>query len=144
MTPTLPELLTGITIALSTPLPPEASGEYAAGRQGMLSMISMLCAQEAERGPAARVWENGAMRALFGRATPAYDARLGGRLSAAAVGVDAQFTWGGLDAANADLRRILIALHEAVEDAGDGALDREILNFYRDMARARRLELAGG
>ena len=144
MNPTLPDLLTGITVALSIPLPPEASGEYAAGRQGMIATIAILCAQEAERGGAARVWENGAMRALFGRAAPKYDGGLGGRPRQAASGVDADFTWAGLDAANADLRRVLIALHEAVEDAGDRRLDREILNLYRDMARARRLDLAGG
>ena len=84
------------------------------------------------------------MRALFVRAAPKYDVKLGGRLRQAASGVDADFTWAGLDAANADLRRVLIALHEAVEAAGDRRQDREILNLYRDMARARRLDLAGG
>ncbi|HWA60095.1 MAG TPA: hypothetical protein VG939_01910 [Caulobacteraceae bacterium] len=141
MTPSLPEILRGQAVALSTPMPPEATGDYMAGRFGMLASLAILASQEAERGPAARVWENNALRQLFGRVAGAYDARLDGRLSAAAATADTEFTWSALDAANADLRRVLIALHEAVEAANDAALDREILALYRDMAHERRLEL---
>ncbi len=112
-----------------------------AGRFGMLASLAVLASQEAERGPAARVWENNALRQLFGRAAGAYDATLQGRLSAAAATSDTEFTWSALDGANADLRRVLIALHEAVEAARDTVLDREILALYRDMAHERRLDL---
>ena len=78
MTPTLPEILRGEAIAMSTLLPPEAGGDYAAGRTGMLASLAMLASQEAERGPAARVWENGAMRGMLGQAAGVYDAGLGG------------------------------------------------------------------
>jgi hypothetical protein len=147
MTPALPDILTGQAVALATPLPPEASGEYAAGRAAILTLLALLAAQEAERGAAARVWENGALRALLAGAAAAYDGALGGRLALAAAAVDEDFSWTALDAANADLRRLLIALHEAAEGRGDGALDREILALYARMAQARRLELpalAGG
>jgi hypothetical protein len=144
MTPTLPDIMTGVAVALSTPLPPESGGDYMAGRAGMLSMLSLLSAQEAERGTAARVWENGAIRALLGKAAPAYDARLDGALAKAAAETDTDMAWSAMDKANAALRRLLIALHEAVETAGDADLDRAILGLYRDMAHARRLELAGG
>ncbi len=141
MTPSLPDILTGYFIALTTPLPPEASGDYAAGQLGILGMLAVLAAQEAERGTAARLWENGAMRALFAEAVSGFDGDLGGRLAAAAAGADDDFTWTALDRANADLRRLLIALHEAVEERRDAALDRAILALYRRMAHERRLDL---
>ncbi|HEX7758181.1 MAG TPA: hypothetical protein VF459_01670 [Caulobacteraceae bacterium] len=144
MTPTLPDIMTGVAVTLSTPLPPEASGDYMVGRAGMLTMLAMLAAQEAERGTAARVWENAAIRALAAKAAPAYDGALGGVLAKAAGEIDTDFTWSGLDAANAALRRLLIALHERVEAARDNDLDREIIGLYGEMAHARRLELAGG
>ena len=46
-----------------------------------------------------------------------------------------------LDRANAALRRGLIALHEAVEAAGDLARHREIVALYGEMAEKRRLDL---
>ncbi len=144
MTPTLPDIMTGVAVTLNTALPPEASGDYMVGRMGMLTMLSMLGSQEAERGTAARLWENGAIRALAARAAPAYDGALGGALAKAAGEADTDFTWTGLDAANAALRRLLIALHEGVEAAGDNNLDRDIIALYGQMAHARRLELAGG
>jgi hypothetical protein len=141
MTPSLPDILMGYFIALTAPLPPEASGDYAAGRLGILGMLAVLAAQEAERGTAARLWENGAMRALFSRAASGFDGDLGGRLATAGAGADDDFSWTALDRANADLRRLLIALHEAVEERRDTALDTTILALYRRMAHERRLEL---
>ena len=140
MTPTTAELLTGNLIVLSTPPPPESSGDYAGGMVGVTGMISILAAQEAERGAAVRVAENAMLRELFVRAG-AYDAGLGDRLVEAAGVSDGDLSISALDAANAILRRTLIALHEAVEAAGDAALDREILGLYQRMAQGRRLEL---
>jgi hypothetical protein len=132
MTPALPDILTGQAVALMTPLPPEAGGDYQAGRVGILVMLASLAAQEAERGPAARAWENAAIAALLARA---------GR--ALAEGEE-NLTWRGLDARNAELRRALIALHENAEQARDKQLQAEILALYQAMAKARRLELGGG
>ena len=126
MTPALPDILTGQMISLLTPLPPEAGPEYQAGRAGLLAMLAALAAQEAERGVAARVWENGAIRDLLGEA-----------------GEDADLSWRALDSANADLRRKLIAAHEAAEQSGDRPLQARILELYREMAKARRLQLPG-
>ncbi len=132
MTPTLPDILMGQAVALMTPLPPEAGGDYLAGRMGMLAMLAGLAAQEAERGSAARVWENGAISALLTNAGAALET------------ADENLAWSALDAANAELRLALIRLHEAAEDRGDRALQIEILDLYRQMAKARRLELQGG
>ncbi|MEO8813121.1 MAG: hypothetical protein ABI376_09460 [Caulobacteraceae bacterium] len=144
MTPALPDILMGQFVALSTPLPPEAGGDYAAGRTGMLAMLAILGAQEAERGIAVRLWENAAIRDLFAGVAADCDDALGGRLAAAAVDTDTRYEWAALDAANAELRRLLIDLHEAVEARGDAPRDRAILGLYADMARERRLVLPTG
>lgn len=128
MTPTLPDILAGQAAALMQPSPPEAGGEYTAGRMGILVMLASLAAQEAQRGPAARIWENRAIAALLG-AEPEHEPDL---------------TWRGLDARNAELRRALILRHQAAEAAGDKALQRDILALYQAMAKARRLELGVG
>ena len=99
---------------------------------GMLAMLAGLAAQEAERGSAARVWENGAIRALLAKAGAALETP------------GENLAWSALDAANAELRRALIRLHEAAEDRGDRALQIEILDLYSQMAKVRRLELSGG
>lgn len=132
MTPTLPDILMGQAVAMMTPMPPEAGGDYLAGRVGMLAMLAGLAAQEAERGSAARVWENGAIRALLAKA------------GAAPETADENLAWSALDAANAELRRALIRLHEGAEDRSDRALQIEILDLYRQMATARRLVLGAG
>ncbi len=144
MTPTLTDVLTGQAVALAAPQPPEASGDYAVGRLGLVSLLALLAAQEAERGPAARVWENAALRSLLARASGAYDGVLEGALAAAAGRAPGGFAWSALDADNAALRQALIALHEAVEASGDADLDREILDLYGAMADARRLDLPAG
>lgn len=133
MTPTISELLLGNFICLTQPVPPEASGDFMASRIGVVGMISLLAAQEAEKGIAARVWENGAIRAVLAKAADRY--------GPVPQHPDGELTFTALDAVNAELRRALIGLHTAVEAAKDAALDREILDLYRQMAQARRLDL---
>lgn len=141
MTPTLPEVLTGVVITLATPPAAESAGDFHTGMAGVCVMLSALAAQEAERGPAAAVWESATLRALFARAAPAYDQKLDGRLGASAAVGDGDGSLSALAAANAELRRTLITLHAAAEDAGDAQLDREILELYAAMAERRRLDL---
>ncbi len=135
MNPTLTDLLLGQAVAIAAPQPPEAGGDYMASRLGMIAMIATMAAQEAERGPAVRIWENEAIQALLDRTAEAYGPQTIDR----ATGED--FTWSGLDRRNADLRRALITLHEAAEARGDLAVQAEILDLYVAMAEARRLEL---
>jgi hypothetical protein len=119
------------------PPPPESMGDFLTGRVAVTGMISLLAAQEAEKGAQARVWENNAIRAVLGGAAPRY----GRSFADAASTPDASHTISALDAMNAELRQALIALHEAVEAADDKALHHEILWLYREMAEARRLDL---
>ena len=128
MTPALPDILNGLFLTLSTPPPPESSGEYMVGKLGMVAMIVALAAQEAEKGLAVRVWENAAIRGALGETkTSPPDFRLS-----------------RLDAENADLRRRLITAHEAAEARGDSKADHAFLELYKAMADARRLVIPGG
>jgi NAD(P)-dependent dehydrogenase (short-subunit alcohol dehydrogenase family) len=130
MTPSLPDVMMGHVAALSAPMPPEASGDYLVGRLGLVAMMSILAAQEAERGIDTRVWENGAIRTLLTRAA-----------SPANCSPAADLTWSALDRENAALRRALITVHIAAEEAGDAVLDRDILQLYKEMSDRRRLDL---
>jgi hypothetical protein len=143
MTPTLPDILIGCLLTLNAPLPPEAAGEYMAARMGLLAMLTALAAQEAERGPAARIWENQAIGDLFAHLSDDYRAQFGDALAAAVQAGDGDFTWSGLDRTNAALRSALIDLHQEAERRDDGDLQRAILKLYQAMAEARRLDLAG-
>lgn len=134
MTPTLTQLLSSFAVALMTPLPPEASGDFAASRNGMIANLAGLCAHEAERGVPVRVWENGAMRALLEKAAERYPVA-----APPAADTPEDLSLSRLDQVNAILRRRLIALHEAVEAAADTAMHHDILQLYREMAQARRL-----
>jgi hypothetical protein len=137
MTPTAPELLMGNFLCLIDPPPPEAMGEFMTGRVAVTAMISLLAAQEAERGLEARLWENSAIRAVLSRSAIDY----GDRFREASKGHDSHYTLTALDKANAALRRHLIALHEMAESKGDTKLHREIIALYVKMAEARRLDL---
>ncbi|ATQ43737.1 hypothetical protein [Caulobacter mirabilis] len=137
MTPTVPELLLGNFLCLIDPPPNESVGDYLQAKIGVTGMISMLCAQEAERGVEARAWENRAIRELL----QANADRYGQAFAQAAEGEDRDLSLAAMDRANAGLRRALIELHVAVEAARDAALDDEIRALYVKMADARRLDL---
>ena len=138
MSPKLPDLLVGLVVAMSASAPPEAGGDYAAARMGLVASLLILAAQEAERGPAARLWENDAISALLATESARAAEPEPERGKPGAVG-DA--TWSALDERNAALRRRLIALHEGAEARGDKALQSRILALYQQMAHARRLTL---
>ena len=136
MTLTLPDLLMGQYLSLTLPMPPEAGPDYLAGRLGLIGMIAILTAQEAEHGVAARVWENRAIQDLLARTAGLYGVAVGGE-----SGEDADLSLTALDAINAPLRMKLITLHEAAEAAGDAALTAEIIALYQAMAHRRRLQM---
>jgi hypothetical protein len=138
MTPTMTELLNGCILTLMTPPRPEDMGMFSAARIRLIALVNKLVALEAADGAAARVWENAALRALIAEAGP----RHGVSPEDAADIADGDYSLPALDAANANLRRLLIRLHEAAEQARDTELDRKILKLYCGMARRRELHLA--
>jgi hypothetical protein len=137
MTPTAPELLMGNFLCLIDPPPPEAMGEFMVGRVAVTGMISLLAAQEAERGIETRLWENSAIRAVLSKSAIDY----GERFREVSKKHDENYNLTSLDAANARLRRELIVLHEMAEAKGDEKLHKEIIGLYVKMAFARRLDL---
>lgn len=137
MTPALPDILRGNFMCLAIPAPVESQGEFMTGRVGVIALLSLLAAQEVERGTTARVWENAAIAMVLIEAADAY----GVQYAEIAETITKDLSLEALDRANAALRRGLIALHEAVEDAGDLPRHRAILGLYREMAERRRLDL---
>lgn len=135
MTPSLPDILVGNFMCMADPGPPEQQGEFMAGKVGLVALLSLLAAQEVERGAAARVAENTAIRAMLDQASGDY-----GLDSANWPTTDA-LTITDLDVVNAALRKVLISLHEAVETRGDTARHHAILRLYARMADLRRLDL---
>ncbi|WP_299010988.1 hypothetical protein [uncultured Caulobacter sp.] len=133
MTPSLPDILVGNFMCMIDPPPPEQQGEFMAGKVAVVALLSLLAAQEAERGIAARTTENAAIRAALDEAASDYAVE-------ALAGTD-DLSLGALDAANARLRQALIRLHEAVEESGDTARHHAILRLYTTMADLRRLDM---
>ncbi len=134
MTPSLPDILVGNFMCMADPGPPEQQGEFMAGKVGLVALLSLLAAQEAERGVAARVKENVLIRATLDEAVADYG------LNADWPATDA-LTLGALDSVNATLRKALIGLHEAVEAREDWPRHHAILRLYAKMADLRRLDL---
>ena len=138
MTPTVPELLNGCMLTLMTPPRAEDAGLFSAARLRLIALVNKLVALESADGAAVRVWENAALRTLIAEAGSRHGVLPGDTVEAA----DGDYSLVVLDAANAKLRRLLIRLHEAAEEAGDTELDRRILKLYCEMARRRELHLA--
>ena len=137
MTPTATDLLNGCIQALVAPPRPEDAGVFLTARMRTVALINRLVALECESGSAVRVAENAAIRSLLAQAGSKYAVLAG----TAATVSDGDYSIEALDAANARLRRLLIELHEAVELAGDKALDRKIIRLYREIAERRELKL---
>lgn len=135
MTPTAQDLLNACIMTLATPPRPEDAGMFAAARLRLVALTNKLAALEAADAAAIRVRENAALRAILADAGPAHG------IAADKLAGDGDYSIAALDAANAALRRLLIRLHEAAEQASDRALDRKILKLYRDMAGWRELHL---
>lgn len=133
MTPSLPDILVGNFLCMIDPPPPEQQGEFMAGKVAVVALLSLLAAQEAERGIAARVAENATILALLEEAAGDY--------ALEAVAGTEDLSLAALDAANARLRQALIGLHEAVEARGDTARHHAILRLYARMADLRRLDM---
>jgi hypothetical protein len=137
MTPALPDILRGNFLCLAIPAPVESQGEFMTGRVGVIALLSLLAAQEVERGTTARVWENSAIAMVLIEAAETY----GVQYAELAETITKDLSLEALDRANAALRRGLIALHEAVEVAGDLTRHRAIVGLYGEMAERRRLDL---
>ena len=135
MTPSLPDILVGNFLCMMDPPPPEQQGDFMAGKVAVVALLSLLAAQEAERGVAARRAENAALREILAEAADDHG------LDLASLPSTDDFSISALDRVNAALRAALIGLHEAVETRGDTARHHAILRLYARMAEWRRLDM---
>jgi hypothetical protein len=96
MTPTLTDILTGNALALASLAEETGGAEFSGAKISVVALLSLLAAQEAERAIAVREAENAAIAELLGIEAPEVT----------------EHSISALDAANAELRRRLIALTE--------------------------------
>jgi hypothetical protein len=147
MTPTGAEILRGGFLALTEPVTPEAQGDFALSKVGVVGMLCFLMAQELDKGVAGRVAENQSIRSLFKDAAEAdWSPPLSRRLLELSKGRDDDLTLTALDRANAVLRDALIGLHAAVEEAGGAAgqaRELRIVRLMKQSAVSHRLYLPG-
>lgn len=121
---------------------PQLPASYAQASASLTGFLLTFCAQDYENGADLRAKENADMRALFAELGPRVgDAALRAKLEAAAAGRDASLKISALDAANAELRTLLIALHETIEP--DAAANARVWAVLRAMADRRVLKLPG-
>ena len=132
MTPEADALLVIGATRLMTEIAPALPPGYAQGGASTIAMVMILASQEYAKGADTRIWENDRMSRLLQENGVEDDTRA------------ASNTIADLNAANAVLRRKLMALHERLEGE-DGARAREaersILAFLKESSDRRRLFL---
>ncbi len=118
---------------------------YGQGSAGLLTGLLMISAMEYDRAAEVRVEDNRDMRALFAELAPKVtDAGLRDAVAAAAKGGDGSLRISALNAANAELRTVLIALQAHVEDAGDVAAQKRVWDVLKASAARRMLSVGTG
>lgn len=116
MNPDVGQILTTSAAQLMQNIVPLVPQGYAQGQGALLSFMMIMSAQEYERAAEIRAGENADMRALFAALAPQIeDAELREKILAAAQTRDDSLAISALNATNADLRRLLIALQAHVE-----------------------------
>ncbi|HTK80222.1 MAG TPA: hypothetical protein VL286_07250 [Rhizomicrobium sp.] len=120
---------------------------YAQGTTSLLAFMMLMSAQEYERAADIRAIENAEIRALFAELGSLADSGLRARLSEAAATKDNSLRISTLNAANDELRRLLIVLQAHLEERpGAGARDaeRRIWQVLKATAQRRLVRLPAG
>jgi hypothetical protein len=148
MKPEADQVLTTSALQLLMNLAPLLPSGYPQGTASLIAMLSIMAAQEYERGADIRAAENNDMRRLFSKlAALASDEALKTRLLAAAATQDSSLAISALDAANYELRRLLIALQAHVEQqSGENAraAERRIWVVLKAAADRRLVRVPAG
>ena len=143
MTPDVDQILKTSAAQLMTNIMPLLPPGYAQGHASLLSFMMIMSAQEYGRAAEVRAAENADMRSLFAAlASDIADRDLREKLVAAAEVRDPSLAIAALNASNAELRRLLIALHVHVETHGPKAAERRIWEVLQ-RAAARRVVTLG-
>lgn len=136
MTPEVDGMINATATRLMTQVFPALPPGYGQSSAGLTGMLLLFAAQQFENAADIRVWENGEMRKLLTRG--ANWSRPAEIAPAPSLKISA------LNAENHALKKALIALHAAVEDAkGEAArtFERDILAFLEAASDRRRLHL---
>ncbi len=142
MTPDADAILNISAEQLTGQILPALGTSYLQGTVMLTALLMKFAAREYERGADIRAAENADMRTLFGELAPDIgDAALRAQLEAAAATRDASLTISALNAANAELRSVLIALQTCVEEAGAPAAQKRIWDVLKAMASRRVVSL---
>jgi hypothetical protein len=139
MKPEADDILGTAADQLMGQIAPNLGAAYLQGALAVQALLMKFAAREYERGADIRAAENADMRALFAELAPkAGDTDLRAQLEAAAATHDSSLTISALNTANADLRRLLIALQTHVENAGDRDAQHRVWDVLK-AASARRV-----
>lgn len=146
MKPDVDRLLEVAAMELIGKISPALPTRYQQSNAAALGALLLATREELECGAARRIEENAALRNLFADSLAVVeDAALHRRLESAARGVEANFTIGALEAANATLRGLLVELHAHVEELDTPAarqLDEAIWSELVASTERRKLSLA--
>ena len=143
MSPEVDQILLISSSQLSGALVPLLPAGYSQGQASLLSFMMVMCAQEYERGADVRASENSDVRALFRTlAAEIADRGLRAQLTAAADTRDESLTISALNTNNAELRRLLIALHAHLEQQDNHAAQARIWELLKRSAARRLVKLA--
>lgn len=146
MKPEADQVLTTSAFQLLMNVAPLLPSGYPQGTASLIAMLSMMAAQEYERGAEIRAVENKDMRRLFGELEPSVaDDALKARLLVAAETKDTSLAISALDAANYVLRRLLIELQAHMEQQpGARDAERRIWAVLKAAAERRLVRLPMG
>lgn len=142
MKPEANDILEKSAAQLMGQLAPQLAASYAHGSAALLALLMKFAAREYERGADIRAAENTDMRVLFAELAPSVrDVPLKARLKVAADKRDPSLTISALNAANNDLRRLLIELQVHIEGIGARAAEKRIWGSLKAMAVRRAVSL---
>ncbi len=139
MRPEVSELLRTTALQMPGIAAPTAYGQ---GSAGLITGLLMISAMEYDRAAEVRVEDNRDMRALFAElALKVTDPGLRDAVAAAAKGGDASLRISALNAANAELRKTLIALQTHAEESGNVAAQKRVWDVLKASAARRMLSV---
>jgi hypothetical protein len=148
MKPEADQVLNTSAFQLLMHVAPLLPSGYPQGTASLIAMLSMMAAQEYERGADIRAAENSDMRRLFAELAPHVgESSLKARLLSAAETKDTSLAISALDAANYELRRLLIELQAHVEQqphAEAREAERRIWAVLKAAADRRLVSLPAG
>lgn len=121
---------------------PNLAASYLQGTTAIHALLMKFAAREYERGADIRAAENGDIRALFAElGSQVRDETLKLQLAEAAASRDASLTISSLDASNAALRGLLIALHVHLEEQDARSAEKRVWQLLKIIAARRAMPL---